>query len=336
MKNGLRLALVYIGLVIGAGFASGREILQYFNLPSLTDQSGIVIATFLFMAVCYVILYRSYTFGINSFNDYLGCITGKFSKLFSVIIYIYLFCGFFTMFAGSGALIEQSFMKPSILGIFLMAFICFVTLSFNLKGIVALNMILVPCMIMGILYISFASVFLEIETSAFSIQTKNIILSSILYVSYNTLSAPAVLVPLQKGLSPTGITTASVFGGFVLGMLIMVIWFAQSLNMDILLNSQIPMLHLAAILGKSQKQLYSVILFMSICTTAVSQGFGLMEYFNCKTAKTRVIFSALLCTAALPFSLIKFSALVEKLCGFFGLVGLLWMVMIFIDFYRKG
>ena len=46
MKQGFYLAFVYIGLVIGAGFASGREIMEYFNLPSLSDHRGVVLATF--------------------------------------------------------------------------------------------------------------------------------------------------------------------------------------------------------------------------------------------------------------------------------------------------
>ena len=56
MKQGLYLAFVYIGLVIGAGFASGREIMEYFNIPSGRDHSGIVLATFLLIVICYMIL----------------------------------------------------------------------------------------------------------------------------------------------------------------------------------------------------------------------------------------------------------------------------------------
>ena len=59
MKRGLETAFVFIGLVIGAGFASGREIMEYFNFPSRTDHSGVVLATFLLICVCYVIMYKA-------------------------------------------------------------------------------------------------------------------------------------------------------------------------------------------------------------------------------------------------------------------------------------
>ena len=45
MRQGLSLAFVYIGLVIGAGFASGREIMEYFNVPTQSDHRGVVLAT---------------------------------------------------------------------------------------------------------------------------------------------------------------------------------------------------------------------------------------------------------------------------------------------------
>ena len=77
MKQGIYLAFVYIGLVIGAGFASGREIMQYFNFPSNTYHGGIVLATFLLIAVCYIILNRCYNYGISTFNEYLSLVAGK-------------------------------------------------------------------------------------------------------------------------------------------------------------------------------------------------------------------------------------------------------------------
>ena len=45
MKKALNISALYIGLVIGAGFASGREILEYFNLKNQRDLSGIILAT---------------------------------------------------------------------------------------------------------------------------------------------------------------------------------------------------------------------------------------------------------------------------------------------------
>lgn len=337
MKQGFYLAFVYIGLVIGAGFASGREILEYFNFPSSTNYSGVVLATFLLIAVCYVILCKCYCFGINSSKEYLCQVAGKFAVPLRVLMLLYLFCGFFTMLSASGSLLEQGFMLPGVFGVLLMLSICLAVLAFDLSGIITLNMILVPCMIFGIIYICFSTAVLG-SNEAFSLKefSRGIGISAICYVSYNTISAPTVLVPLQKNISYRGIRTASVTGGFVLGILILIIWSVQSLRFDAIWKSDIPMLMLAAMNGKIQKNIYTAVLFMAICTTAVSQGFGILDNFNVSGSKNRIRAALILCVAAFPFALIDFSALVANLYYFFGAVGVLWMIWIFVDYIRTS
>ena len=75
---------------------------------------------------------------------------------------------------------------------------------------------------------------------------------------------------------------------------------------------------------------------MSICTTAVSYGFGIMKHFSekIKSAGDRIFFSAAICLCALPPAMYGFSALVSKLYSFFGFIGVVWMVWILIDKYK--
>lgn len=337
MKQGIYIAFVYIGLVIGAGFASGREIMQYFNFPSNTNHGGVVLATFLLIAVCYIILVRSYNCGISDFNEYLDLVAGKLKTPVSLLMLLYLFCGFFTMLSGSGALLSQGFMLPPIVGIILMLIICFIVLSFDLRGIIAVNMILVPCMVFGIIYICFYAAMFG-SADAFSVRgiARGTAVSAICYVSYNTISAPTVLVPLQKDITYKGVRTAAVLGGFILGIMILAVWAVQSMHFDALWNSKIPMLKLAAMTGRLNKYIYSAVLFMSICTTAISQGFGILEHFSPPTPRKRVLYSLALCSLALPFALIDFSALIAWIYYFFGIAGILWMLWIFIDYFKNS
>lgn len=336
MKQGLYLAFVYIGLVIGAGFASGREIMEFFNNPSNTDQRGIVLATFLLIAVCYIILRRAYLWDIQSFDAYLESVAGRGAKPIRFLMLVFLFCGFFTMMAGSGALLGQRFMLPPFVGILAMLLLCFVVLSFDLRGVVALNLFLVPCMIVGILYVCVSSVIFGVAP-VMSIRgvAQGTLASAICYVSYNTISAATVLVPLQRNITPRGICVAAVVGGFVLGLLLLVIWLCQGWQFDLLWDSELPMLKLAVMVGRTQKDVYTLILLMAICTTAVAQGFGILEQYNMVGFGKRAKAAGLLCLLALPFSLLGFSNLVAQLYALFGILGFGWMVWIFWDFYRK-
>ena len=57
MINGMKIAFVYVGLVIGAGFASGREIFEYFNLRSRGSILPVILAFLMFFMISYIILY---------------------------------------------------------------------------------------------------------------------------------------------------------------------------------------------------------------------------------------------------------------------------------------
>lgn len=336
MKQGLHLAFVYIGLVIGAGFASGREIIEYFNFTSGTDYSGIVLSSFLFILISYIILDKACRNSIFTCNDYLASVTGRFVTPVKMFMIFYLFCGFFTMLSGSGALLCQSYMLPPAFGIIILALICLPVLIFNLKGIVAFNTVLVPCMITGIIYICVdASLFQTTPTFSFHNLTRGVIASSVCYASYNTISAPAVLVPLQKGISQKAIRIASYTGGITLGLLIFIVWSAQNLHINALWDSELPMLKLAAMSGRLQKHIYTIILFMAISTTAVSQGFGLMNFISFQTEKQRIKGIFILCLLSIPFAFLGFSNLVAHLYSFFGVAGLVWMVWILLDYVRN-
>ena len=336
MKHGLHLAFVYIGLVIGAGFASGREVMEYFNFTSGTDYSGIILSSFLFILISYIILDKARHNSIYSCNDYLASVTGKFVTPVKMFMIFYLFCGFFTMLSGSGALLSQSYMLPPAFGIILLAIICLPVLIFNLKGIVAFNTILVPCMIAGIIYICIdALLFHATPTLSFHNLTRGVITSSFCYASYNTISAPAVLVPLQNGITQKGIRIASYTGGITLGLLIFIVWSAQNLHINALWDSELPMLKLAAMSGRLQKHIYTLILFIAISTTAVSQGFGLMNFISFQTEGQRIKGILILCLLSIPFAFLGFSNLVAHLYSFFGVAGFIWLGWILIDYVRN-
>ncbi len=336
MKKAFKIASVYIGLIIGAGFASGREVLEYFNLRSSTNICGVLLASFLFMVIAYIILTKASSEGIYTFSGYIDSVAGRLSPVVKGFMLIYMFCGLFVMFAGSGALVYSSSPLSSFWGCALMALICFLVIGFDLKGIVTLNLILVPLMVCGIVFVTVsAAIFGTAQTSA--IYTGGgIMLSAVCYASYNTVTAGAVLVPLARDTNIKTIRASAVGGGFVIGLLLMLLWTVMGINLDTLYDSDLPMLELSALIGKTTKRIYTAVLFMAICTTAVSYAFGIISHFSdrLKTKKDRVLFSAVLCLAALPFSLYGFSALISKLYSALGYIGMIWIIMMIFDRLR--
>ncbi len=265
MKKAFKAAAVYTGLVIGAGFASGREILEYFNIPSGTNFSGILIAAFLFMTVAYAIMEKSADEKLCDYDSYIDSVCKRAAPVVKAFMLLYMFCGLFVMFSGSGALICDTTMLPEVFGAVLMALICFVVISCDLKGIVTLNLILVPLMVCGIVYVAVCSAIFGAEPTFSVFNTRTAVMfSAVCYASYNTVTAGAVLVPLAADSDIKTIRAASVGGGIIIGLLILIVWAVQGANFDILYESELPMLTLASLCGKTCKRFYTAVLFMAI------------------------------------------------------------------------
>ena len=339
MKKIFEISFVYIGLVIGAGFASGREIMEYFNNSSHTDPSGIILASFLFTIISYIIMHHSNRFGAENFDAFIDCTSGRLAPAIKAFMLLYMFCGLFVMMSGSGALFHSALNIPRGYGIFALAILCFIIFSFDIKGLIAVNTVMVPIMIIGLTALCISSA-LSDTAPVFSLfddrLRRNPLLSAICYASYNTVTAGAVLVPLARHTDKKTLAKSAAISSSVLGFLIFTVWLVQSIYYNNIYNSEMPLFELAIKQGKIWETAYTAILFMALCTTAVSHGFGILSKFTFKTKTDRCLAAALLCALAIPFAKIGFSDLVAYLYSAFGVLGLLWLGIVLFSYFRNS
>ena len=336
MKKSLSIAFVYIGLVIGAGFASGREIFEYFTLASRTDFTGIIFASLGFAAISYITMSLAKRYSAENFDGLLSRVSGKFATPVKLFMNLFMFCGFFIMLAASGVLFGSTFNLPQKFGILLLATLCFVVFVFDLRGIVAVNTILVPLMIAGMLYLCITSIMFNAEpvSSLYNSVRRNFLVSAVCYVSYNTITAGAVLVPLSANVQKRELIRSSVLAGCILGGLIFLVWSALNIYYDAIFSSEMPLLSLAAAHGTVSEWIYTAVLFMALCTTAISQGFGILSKFRFKKALDRALAAAIICLGAIPFAGFGFSALISRLYSAFGFLGLGWTAMLICKYIK--
>ncbi len=336
MKQIFSISSVYIGLVIGAGFASGREIFEYFNIPSQTNVGGVALSTLWFGLISYIIMSLANTLHCHSFDEFIDSISPKISPFTKIFMYSFMFCGFFVMLAASGTLLGDTIGISFNQGVFVLAMLCFCIFAFDLKGIVAINSILVPLMLTGITVLCLSSLLINVPAfSAFEIIKNNVFVSGLCYVSYNTITAGAVLVPLSANQSNKIIFRSAMFSSAVLGLLIFIVWLTLNLFYDKIYTAEMPLLDLAALHGNVYKNLYAAVLFMALCTTAISHGFGILSGFHFKKTSRRIITAAILCLAAMPFAKFGFSNLIAKLYSVFGYLGLAWTGMVVFRYLKE-
>lgn len=193
LKNILKVAFLYMATIIGAGFASGQEIIQFFSMYYAGGFFGIILAGFLFSMVGYIVLSKVYSERISSYDEFLFPMMGYFlGRIMELIVILFMACIMSVMVAGLGNILMELTGLEYIYCIIISAIACLVAIMTNIKGIVTLSSFISPLLIAGIIFVG-CYILVSKDTSVFnisdkvSIVTDNWIFSSILYVSYNTL-----------------------------------------------------------------------------------------------------------------------------------------------------
>ena len=149
----LKTIFPIIGTLIGAGFASGQEVYNFFYLYGIRGIIGIFISSILMG----LIIYRTFEIienkKVNNYNEFLNAIikNRRIKDIMSIIINIFILISFYVMIAGFGAYLKQEFNVNSFIGSSILAIICFLVFKTNIKGFVKINEVLIPILILIIM-----------------------------------------------------------------------------------------------------------------------------------------------------------------------------------------
>ena len=333
MQNVGKCLFIIIGTLIGAGFASGQEIATFFNRFGEEGLCGNILASILFGMVIVFVLFAIDKKKINAYDDLIGR-----NKLLKFIIEMFLFVCFCIMIAGVGAFFEQQLKVSHWLGASIGASICYLIFSYKYKGIEILNTLLVPFIILGIIMIGFGkydtTIFDNIKYTLPTTFITSPILSSVLYVSYNSLILVPILITFkQYNLCRYQKWVVAILSSLIFGMLGVVLFKVMNIFFPEILVFQLPTLRLAEVLSIEAKIFYGIIILFAIFTTAISSGYAFLEMKENKY----MLRATIMCVASIFLSKIGFSTLVNIMFPFFGYLGLLQlMIILYAVFKKKG
>lgn len=332
-----KLAATYIGTVVGAGFATGQEILQFFAAFGIKGAWGIVLTTVLFIVFGIIIMEMGFRLNARSHLDITGGFGGKFLGIaIDAIVVFFLFGSLTAMLAGTGALANQQFGIPKVAGNLAMAVLAAFTVFCGTKGVINAISAVVPFLLLAVGGISAYSIINMPPDFNVNVATSgllgNWLGSSLLYASYNIIMALAVLAPLGAAAeSERALRRGGLLGGIGLGLGSLMIYLAVNGNMNEVQGLEVPMAHIAALISPFVEVAYSVVLIAEIYTTAVGSLFGLavgMTDIDKSPPKSKVLVIVLTLLAFVG-SLLGFSNLVKylyPLAGYAGFVLLAWIV----------
>ncbi len=323
IKNGGRIALTIIGTTIGAGFASGREIWEFFTSYGLQSVIGITIAMILFSISSMIILWISWKNRTTNYFELLILLMGKrLAKLFDVFIFLYLISGSIVMFAGSGATFKQ-WNIPFLLGVVIIAVAIWLVIIRGVNGLMNLNSLLVPFLIIIIVFVSYNYVIHHsIIYGDFLRQHLKVWPSAVTYAAFNVISLLGVLSTMGAKInSKKEIVLGGILSSIGLTLVAIVLNLAL-LRVHMAQKFEIPLFALIEANQEILSVLVTIILWLAIYTTALSNIHGIVSRVQKKVNYSTEKISAIFIFGMIPLAFIGFSTLVKYLYPFYGVVNL--------------
>lgn len=331
LKARFMVVMGYLGAVIGAGFASGQEIVQFFTAYGQEGIKGVIVALVLFAFLGGLLLNMAHQQKKSSYQDLLAYMMGeRCSRGVDIALALFLFLGISTMLSASGAVFYEHLYLSKGLGIFLAYAMVLLFLFSGKKGLIWSYNLLVPLKMLLILGIASYAAFHPVEPS---VETYTSFLcpgdprlwaiAAVLYVAYNFSLAMVVLTEYQSVTSRKSGIAGAVWGGLILGVLVLVNFLALQKFIPSIFMYEVPMLYIAGSISVTAKQVYTVVLWVGILTTALANAYGFSQRFSSLTGLSYPLCLVLCVTLALPVSMQSFSGLVSKVYPLFGILGIL-------------
>ncbi len=330
-----RVAAAFIGTVVGAGFASGQEILKFFSHFGGPGILGISVSCLLFCAAGSMIMLLGRSLQAVSFAEVVRHVGGaRLGPALDLLVGLFLFGTLSVMLAGAGAVFAQQWGGPYLAGTFFTLVISELTVLFGIKGIIKVNSIVVPVMLASCLLAALPGVSGQGLLAALTNfvpagqgAAPNWFLSALLYTAYNITLGAAVLAPLGAKIRNRRILLAGgCLGGLGLGISAMAINLAILCHYPDSAQYEIPSLFVAGHLAWYGQILFSFILWAEIFTTIIGNLYGLAVRVSHYTGLNYPAVTVFLMLAALAISRLGFSGLVGTLYPLFGYLSLVFLV----------
>lgn len=331
-KEITKMAGAFVGVIVGAGFASGQEILQFFTSFGSYGLVGCAIAGLVFVFLSMAFSTLGQRLQAQSHKEVVQALLGRHLGLvFDVLITFFLFAITVVMLAGAGSLLHQWLGWSELWGSVLATVATVLIVCLDVRRVIAFIGAVTPLLMFMTVVVAgyvLATPHADLATlqAAAAQQPKGAsqwLVAALLYVSYNIVAGmPFLVIMGGQTSSRRNALWGGVLGGLLLGVLMLLIAAAMFLRMDSLGGVSMPMLALATQISPWLGHLMSLVIFGMILNTAV----GMLYAFVARIVPAGTgVFRAGTAAAGVL-------ALVGSLAGFIPLVGLVYPIYGYIGF----
>lgn len=322
--------MAIISAIVGAGFASGKEIFTFFAKYSFWGIPLVLICGLMFFWVFFMFSKIGQEIKPKSISDLTSKIFGKAGTMVDIAFVISSFITLSSMLAGADSAMQMTFGERYTFCYASIA-ICLastVLVSFGLKHIYKMTDILIPTMLVFIMLVCGAFLFFGQHQSAspsnFSGHAFEMALSPLLYVAMNTFTNIFIIAKSGMYLDKKQTKKATILSAIMLTGMILLTLVCILLGGNDIILADMPMLKLAFSVNSFFGISYSVILFFAIFTTIIVSGYTIVAWLN-NFVKSKFLCCAITMTVGFVFSRFGFSTIVSIFYPMEGIFGAIFI-----------
>lgn len=344
-KKYLSAAFAYVGVIVGAGLASGQDLLQYFLAYGAIGLIGIValgVLNIIFGAVALQL--GSYYRSDNHDVVFEQIARPALRRIIDVVLVFSAFTMGFVMLAGAGANLEQQFGLPSWMGGALCAVLVVLTAFLNFDRIMNVIGVFTPIIMVAITVLMIYSLVTphasvaELDAAARNVTPAlpNLVFSTLNYFALCVVGGIAMAFVLGGSILRIGeARRAGHVGGVLIALVLGADAVALYLNVDRIWNFDVPALEIARSVHPAFAFGYTLVIFALIYNTAFSLFYSTARRFSGgSTARLRIVLIAVV-AVGYAASFMGFKKLVGVMYPIIGWLGVALLVILAVGWLRE-
>ena len=346
LKNAIGIAFAFIGVLVGAGFASGQETMQYFIAFGTQGIWGAALSSALMLIAGVSILQLGSYFQANEHMEVLGSVSSKvMSWILDIATITTLFSIGFVMYAGAGANLNQQFGWPVWIGATLMLALVLVIGMMDVDKVTAAVGAVTPLLLFFVIFgciwtlctsdLDWSN--LNAQAQEVSTTLPNWWISSLNYTGLNAICVASMALVIGGNYLDT---RAAGLGGFLGGMgyLVMLLLLSCGLLAAVgsIAGDAMPMLTLITNIHPVLGFIMSLVIFGMIFATALGMFFALGKRLaRGRQERFRPIFITT-CLIGFALSFVGFKTLVSVVYPILGYLGILLVAVLAAAWLRSS
>ncbi|CAH2716531.1 hypothetical protein BACCIP111895_03718 [Neobacillus rhizosphaerae] len=333
-NQAFQIAAVYVGTVVGAGFATGKEIVEFFSRFGFFGFISILMSGYLFVMIGSKMMRMAAQIEAKSYQEFNEYLFGKWAgSVINIFMLIMLLGVSAVMLAGAGAVFEEQLGLPKNLGVFLTIFLSYLVMLVGTKGLFAVNAFIVPLMITFSLILMFLSLqmphflehFLFIPHAADGWKS---VIAPFSYAALNLGLAQAVLVPVATEVRDDWTIK---WGGILGGLALTLILIGSHFTLIMLPNLElydIPMAIIMKNLAPFFYWIFVLVIYGEIFTSVIGNVFGLDRQLQQYMPVPTMLSVTAIFVVSYLISLVNYSTLLSYLYPLFGYICMTFFILL--------